>query len=100
MKGKGSENRIAWEERMILGDRQPKPVGTFDFDGDAFNPVVHSETQWTTFSLGCFQWVAKTRGKQVKRSKVIKRFRGKVVDADKVVKAARDWCNTEELKLI
>jgi hypothetical protein len=68
----------------------PQPF-EYDFDG-ACDPAK-SNFRSETFSLGIFQWIPKSSRRGLKRSAVIKRFRGPVHDAEKVRAAAQAFCD-------
>ena len=69
---------------MTYGDGLPKPVGTWDYFG-ACVPEVDQRYSTATFSLGIFQWLPKSRGKETKRGKVMLRISGKVSERDSVI---------------
>jgi hypothetical protein len=64
----------------------------YDFDG-----ACAPGSGWAlhqTFSYGIFQWLPKKSGIGLKRSKVVKRIRGHVMDEAKIKQQAQDFCNT------
>jgi hypothetical protein len=68
----------------------------YDWDGSCM-PGNKEYYDWQkTFSIGVFQWVPTKDGKGMKRSKVIKRFRGLVKDQDKVIEKAKAFIREME----
>ena len=60
----------------------------WDFDGSCA-PQKSQYAGWKTFSLGIFQWVPKSRGKGLKRGKVIRRVKGYTDCPDEAFDRAR-----------
>jgi hypothetical protein len=52
---------------------------------------IGSESAFTTFSVGVYQWLPKTSGKGLKKSKTI-RVKGYVAEPDRVYEKARQLC--------
>jgi len=50
-------------------------------------------TACKTFSVGCFQWLPKSRGNDLKKSAVRFRVKGKVSDAKRVYAEAEEFCS-------
>lgn len=75
-------------------------AGLWDYDGACKpNPVTEQPVlggSWQTFSVGVFQWVAKSRGTGVKRGKVVKRISGPVSDPASVYAKAEAFCVEKE----
>ena len=70
----------------------------WDFAG-ACSPASNG-TYWSkTFSVGIFQWVPKSSGKGLKRSKVVKRIRGNVAAPEEVYREAREWIEGRKLNV-
>lgn len=71
-------------------------AGMWDFDGScapAENDV--NLGRWSgqeTFTLGCFQWQAKSRGKDLKKGKVFYRINGRTSDPKPAYERARAYC--------
>ncbi len=64
----------------------------WDFDGACAPTDRGSRSGWPgqeTFSVGIFQWLPKSRGKSLKRGKVIERIRGRVQEAEQVYSRAQ-----------
>lgn len=81
------------------GDHRLVVAGTWDFDGTCARggsrcPYPGQQT----FSVACFQWVAKTTGKGLKRSKSVKRFAGRIGQEPEVFAKAEAFCVEQELK--
>lgn len=77
-------------------------AGLWDFDG-ACQPKLISGVSTSThgyhsFSVGVFQWIAKSSGKGLKRSKSIKRFSGSVNDYEMVYAKAELFCIDKDLE--
>ena len=53
----------------------------------------HSSGLNTTFSLGVFQWLPKSKGKGLKKGKGVKRFRGLCSDYGIVKAKAQAYCD-------
>jgi hypothetical protein len=77
----------------------PKPY-EYDFDGSC-GPKNHDiGKRWNiTFSVGVFQWIPKSRGKGLKRGKVIKRISGLVAKPDDVYSRAEKICKEKNEEL-
>ena len=67
--------------------------GLWDFDG-----FCVGSTQWKTFSVAVFQWVKRSRGKDIKRGKSIKRFKGIVGREEETYEKAEAYCLELEKK--
>ena len=81
--------------RLTPEERAP---GRWDYDGHA-DPAHGKRWDYIraeTFSVGCFQWVAKASGKGLKRSRAHVRFRGRVDEPEKVYEQARRFCERME----
>jgi len=74
----------------------PKPAGTWDYWGKLDPSHWISRIYWQTFSVGVFQWIAKSNGKGVKRGKSIKRFSGFVADPECVYRQVRAFIEEQE----
>lgn len=74
-----------------------QPVaGLWDFDG-ACRPGGPGEMGFqSNFSVGVFQWVARSNGKGVKRGSVAKRITGHVGTPEDVYARAESFCRTQE----
>lgn len=72
---------------LVDGGTMAEPY-QYDFDGSC----MPGKRTWNgeTFSVGVFQWIPKSNGKGLKRSKVIKRFRGMVSNPQPVYDAAEN----------
>ena len=64
-----------------------KKAGEWDFDGSC--APGGSYAGWQTFSLGIFQWVPKSGGKGLKRSKVTRRVKGYTSQPEEAFAKAR-----------
>lgn len=62
----------------------------FDFDGACIPREGEKATK--TFSVGIFQWVPKSSGRGLKRSKSIKRIKGLGSEPETVLAQARTAC--------
>lgn len=76
--------------------------GTWDFSGEC-DPAVRNNgsLRFTTFTLGLFQWQAKSRGKALKKGKVGTRVKGMSDNPEPARELARNLCaklNSGELK--
>lgn len=71
----------------------PQELGKHSFDG-AYAPgmVYMGSVGQIGFSLGVFQWLAKSGGKGLKKSAVKIRVKGYIRDAEKVYNQAREIC--------
>ena len=68
----------------VPGDK--KPAGTWDFDGSCMPGKAYYPGD--TFSVGVFQWVSTADGKDVKRAKVVKRYKGWTGDPEPTLEKA------------
>jgi hypothetical protein len=64
---------------VALKCENPK-AGDWDYDGVCRPTESDVQACYETFSLGVFQWIPKAGGKGVKRSAVVKRFRGSMTN--------------------
>lgn len=65
----------------------------YDFVG-AYDPTKKSVPfSSETFSVGVFQWLLKSTRKGLKKSAVVKRFRGPVSHPEEVHAAAQAYCD-------
>ena len=69
--------------------------GLWDYDGSCV-PRENSREWNIGFSVGVFQWVAKSSGYGFKRSAAVKRFAGPVNDAESVYAKAEAYCRKME----
>jgi len=79
---------------MALLVKKPK-AGDWDFDGSC--RPGSGLMSCNTFSVGIFQWVAKSNKNGIKRSAVVKRIRGFTSNPQKVYSEAKNYIN-EHLK--
>jgi hypothetical protein len=63
-------------------------LNQYDFDG-ACAPHTGLTANWESFTLGIFQWVAKSGGKGLKRSKIIQKVKGQSKDPGPAYEKAR-----------
>ncbi len=63
---------------MQYGDNQPKPSGTWDYQGECLD----STTNYSNVSASIFMWIEKSAGKGTKKSKSEFRISGN--DSNKV----------------
>jgi hypothetical protein len=71
----------------MKGDKME--AGKHDFDGSCAPLGKEAFSGQKTFSVGIFQWLAKSRGKGLKRSAVKVRVGGLISDPEKVYARAR-----------
>lgn len=70
-----------------------RQAGQWDWDGSCKpHGGVVGWPGMQTFSVGIFQWVAKSSGKGVKRSKTVERIKGPVSRAEEIYAKARARC--------
>lgn len=79
---------------MTSEEERPEPYeGMWDFDGSCVPDPHRPYAGQQTFSLGCFQWVRKARGRGLKRGKVMWRAKGLCSEREKVFAAAQAYCD-------
>jgi hypothetical protein len=67
--------------------------GEWDFDGScAPNENSSGGLSMVTFSLGCFQWVRRSKGDGLKKGKVVYRVLGRSSNPKKAYEKAREFC--------
>ena len=69
--------------------------GMWDFDGACAPPEDGGRATFSgqlTFTLGCFQWVKRSKGKALKRGRVTYRVNGHVESPKTAYEAARAYC--------
>ena len=69
-----------------------KQEGMFDWWGACMPKSLYAGGQ-RTFSVGIFQWIKTADGKRLKKSRVLRRIRGYVHDADRVYADADKICD-------
>jgi hypothetical protein len=82
-----------------LQKKRLAPVaGLWDFDGGCKPKIADSEpsSMYKSFSVAVFQWIPKSSGKGLKRSKSIKRISGSVNDYEMVYAQAELFCVEKE----
>ncbi|AQT06499.1 hypothetical protein [Acetobacter persici] len=52
-----------------------------------------------TFTLGCFQWIKRSRGNKLKQGKVQKRIKGFTSNPDEAYEKARQFCATKNSEI-
>ena len=73
-------------------EHTPTPeLGKYDFDGECA-PHRNPKHSWATFTLGIFEWVAKSGGKGLKRDKILVRVKGETANPGPAYEEARDRC--------
>ena len=72
---------------------EPKPAGTWDYRGACSPNFGSFYRHQETFSLGVFQWQARSGRKGTKPGKVVKRFTGQCADPGPAYAAAQDYCS-------
>jgi hypothetical protein len=75
----------------------PTP-GLWDYDGSYAKQPGQRVHSWETFTVGVFQWVAKSSGRGVKRGKAVKRISGLCSDPKSVFARAEALCLELEAK--
>jgi hypothetical protein len=74
-------------------------AGLWDFDGECKPEIVAvCASNQQTFSVSVFQWIPKSSGKGLKRSKAIKRITGSVNDFEKIYSKAELFCIDKDLE--
>ncbi len=73
-------------------------AGLWDFDGGCKPKVFDSgpSSMHATFSVAVFQWLPKSSGRGLKRSKSIKRISGRVRDFEMVYARAELFCAAKD----
>lgn len=69
-----------------------------DYDGHCCPSEHGDDTYCQTFSVGIFQWISKTSGNGMKRSRVLKRIHGETSLSSDVYKRAREWIEENQDK--
>ncbi len=80
-----------------VSGRTPE-VGKWDYDGQC--APASTQVRFDTFSVGIFQWLPKSRGKGLKRGKVVARVKGSTSDAEMVYAEAARTCEEWNARLL
>ena len=79
-----------------MQDPKPKAAGTWDFRGayapEPMNDGTYRGGSGDNFTLGCFQWVPKSRGEGTKMGRVTYRVKGSRYSPAKAFTHAKRFC--------
>lgn len=74
-----------------MNDTNVKYDGMWDYSGSCAPDVSRFHSH--TFSVGVFQWVSKSRGNGLKKTAVVKRFKGYSSNPNEVYTKAQEYCD-------
>ena len=81
---------------MYVKKDRKKEMG-YDWSGSCAPARLGAYTNWVTFSVGIFKWVAKSSGKGLKRSAVVYRIKVCTKDEERIYSRAEYVCDEMDM---